>query len=354
MKNAFLTLCFLGILTTSCKEKLTPVAIDALKPDVITKQTQYDTDDPAIWINPKDKNASLIIGTDKQDGGGIYAYDLKGNIVNKVTGMQRPNNVDIAYGFIHGKDTVDIAVFTERNANTIRVFTLPDLKAIDGGGIPVFEGQTQPQYNEPMGIALYTKTQDSLRDIYAIVGRKDGPSTNYLWQYKLNSNGQNVTATKVRQFGNYSGKKEIEAIAVDNELGYVYYSDEMAGVRKYYADPSMPDTELAFFATTDMKRDHEGIAIYNKSDSTGYILVSNQQDNSFVVYPRQGTKDNPHDHQSLASIPVSAIECDGAEITSVSLPGFPNGMLVAMSNGKVFHYYNWDLIQKQINQELQK
>lgn len=33
-------------------------------------------DDPAIWRNPANPSASLIVGTDKK--GGLYVYDLKG------------------------------------------------------------------------------------------------------------------------------------------------------------------------------------------------------------------------------------------------------------------------------------
>ena len=88
-----------------------------------------------------------------------------------------------------------------------------------------------------MGIALYT---DPKGNIYAITGRKTGPKGGtYLWQYLLSDSGKGfVEAKLVRKFGNYSGKKEIESIAVDNENGYVYYSDEQFGVRKYYADPA--------------------------------------------------------------------------------------------------------------------
>ena len=40
------------------------------KPAVITEATLNDTDDPAIWINPANPEASLIIGTDKGDSTG--------------------------------------------------------------------------------------------------------------------------------------------------------------------------------------------------------------------------------------------------------------------------------------------
>ncbi|MDM1296695.1 phytase [Sphingobacterium sp. N143] len=349
-KLAILIIIASAAMMTACSSGLAPVAADAIVPTVVTEQTEFDTDDPAIWINTADPAKSLIVGTDKEVGGGLYLYDLQGKIVNKVTGLQRPNNVDIAYGLDLNGRKVDIAITTERKAHTIRVYTLPDLKSVDNGGIPVFEGE---ENRDGMGIAIYTKRDSSGSAIYAIVGRKSGPSGSYLWQYKISGNADgSVKGEVVRKFGTYSGKKEIEAIAVDNELGYVYYSDEQSGIRKYYADPERNDNkELAFFGQQDTKSDHEGIAIYKTGDSTGYILLSNQQNNSFVVYPREGTNGNPNAYKKLADFPVSAVECDGAEATSLDLGGeFPKGMLVAMSNGKVFHYYDWNLIQKRIDQ----
>src|SRR5690606_5555990 len=128
-----------------------------------------------------------------------------------------------------------------------------DLKPIDNGGIPVFEGEEGVEMRDGMGLALYTKKDSTGSTIYAVVGRKTGPSGSYLWQYKLTGGTDGVVRGEVvRKFGTYSGKKEIEAIAVDNELGFIYYSDEQAGVRKYYADPELnDDTELAFFAQQD-------------------------------------------------------------------------------------------------------
>ena len=335
-----------ALLSAGCGDGLAPVREDAIKPVVVTQATPHDTDDPAIWIHPTDSSKSIIVGTDKETGGGLYAYDLEGNIVNKVTDLQRPNNVDIAYGLRLGDTTVDIAVLTEREANKIRVFRLPGLEAIDGGGIPVFQGEEE---RAPMGIALYTRPTDSA--IFAIVGRKYGPTDGYLWQYRLEGKGGTVSADVVRKFGKFSGTKEIEAIAVDNELGYVYCSDEGVGVRKYHADPDVGNNEeLALFAQGEVKDDHEGIAIYKGTDSTGYILVSNQQANTFVVYPREGKVGNPHQHELMAGVPVSTVECDGADVTAVDLGGqFPQGVFVAMSNGMVFHYYDWRDIQAWID-----
>ncbi|MBP1225770.1 3-phytase [Flavobacterium sp. 1355] len=350
MKNKSLVAFLLLTLSfMACKDgKLAPVAPNALKPTAVTEALPHDTDDPSIWIHPTDASKSIIVGTDKDTDGALYAFDLNGKILKKSIVLQRPNNVDIAYGLLIDGKKVDIAVTTERETNKIRIFSLPDLEPIDNGGIPVFEGDTE---RDPMGVALYTRPSD--KKIFAVVGRKTGPSGSYLWQYELSGNGKAAVAKVVRKFGNYSGKKEIEAIAVDNELGFVYYCDEQFGIRKYKADPSLNDNkELAIFGKTGFKADNEGIAIYKKTDSTGYILVSNQQANTFMVYPREGSKGKPNEYPLLAEIPTSTIECDGADVTNVNLgPKYKNGLFVAMSNGMTFHYYTWDLIQKRIDKK---
>lgn len=312
-----------------------------IQPAVITEPVKHDTDDPAIWINPVDPSQSLIIGTDKDIDGALYVFDLKGKIIadKVVRNLKRPNNVDIAYGLMIAGKATDIAVVTEREANKIRIFSLPDMKPIDKGGIDVFAGEAE---RAPMGIALYTRPSDHA--IFAIVGRKSGPAEGYLWQYRLSDDGNgNVIAQVVRTFGTYSTKKEIESIAVDNELGYVYYSDEQVGMRKYYADPDKGTQELALISTADFLEDNEGISIYKTGTTTGYILVSDQAAGKFHLYPREGTLANPHEHNRIKTVQVATLKSDGSDVTNTPLNDqFKKGLFVAMSEGKVFHYYRWE------------
>jgi 3-phytase len=340
---AFVQLGIAGCRSSGIAPEATPIVPAGpppLRPVVVTEKVVHDTDDPAIWVHPQDRSRSLVIGTDKNADGGLYAFDLDGRIVQKVLGLMRPNNVDIEYGFSLGGTSVDVAVVTERLANRLRVFRLPDLAPIDGGGIPVFEGETR---RDPMGVALYKRPADGT--LFAIVGRKAGPSPGYLWQYRLEDDGQGrVRGVKVRTFGVWSEKGEIEAIAVDDALGYVYYSDEAVGVRKYAADPDASDAgrELALFGTEGYREDREGISIYTIGDGTGYLLVSDQQANGFQVYPREGHGGNPHAHPLLKSVRTSTIESDGSDVTSARMGArFPDGLFVAMSEGGVFHYYAW-------------
>jgi len=313
--------------------------IESVTPCVITDTTRYDTDDPAIWINRKNPGKSLIIGTDKNRDGALYAFNLNGKTEKVIRGLEGPNNVDVEYGFPFNREMIDIAVVTERLRQRIRVFRLPGLEPVDKGDLIVFDGNTA---RSPMGIGIYKRPADNA--FFIVVSGKSGPEEGYIGQYRLEChNNCNIGISFVRYFGKYGGGKEIESIAVDDDPGYVYYSDETAGVRKYQADPDVHDAdkELAFFATTGFKRDHEGISIYKMPEGKGYILVSDQQANRFWIFPREGVKNSPHCHPVLKIIEVSAHASDGSEVTSYPLPGFPSGLFVAMSNGKTFHYYDW-------------
>ena len=338
---------------TACDRPRSPVAIQALEPVVVTQKVQNDSDDPAIWIDTTDATRSLILGTDKGDSaGGVYVFGLDGRIDTTKTRrpMKRPNNVDAISGILLNGRLVDIAVAAERGSMSLRLFRLPEMTPVDGGGIPVFDGDAA---RAPMGIALYKRSTDGA--VFAIVGGKSGPAQGYLTQLRLVDAGNGtLRGERVRDFGAYSGTKEIEAIAVDQQLGYVYYADETVGIRKYHADPDHPQarTELALFATTGFVQDHEGMAIYATSDSTGYLLASDQQGRRLQLFRREGEAGDPHAHLSIATIAVSAKETDGLDVTPRALgPRFPQGMLVMMSTDRTFHFYDWRDVKARLPKE---
>ena len=317
------------VLLLGCVAKLPEIT-----PTVITEQTPYDTDDPAIWVNPNDASKSIVFGTDKSTDGGIYAFDLDGNILleKSIKNIKRPNNVDLEYGFsLNDSTKVDVIAFTEREKQQIRLFSVPDMKPLDQGGFKVFTDATEPEYNLPMGIALYKSPKTAI--LYAIVGRKTGPLNGYLYQYELTSDSLQVQAKLVRKFGAFSGKKEIEAIAIDDHAGIVYYSDEGHGIRKYYAEPSMGDKEIYCFGGEYFKEDIEGIAIAKYEDK-GFLIVSNQQSHTFNIFD---LKTNAF----IKEINLGTTETDGCDLTTQALGDkFPNGLFVSMNNNKDFYFHD--------------
>jgi 3-phytase len=316
-----------------------------VRPALATEPVSEDPDDPAVWVHPSDPAQSLILGTNKVAApkGALVVFGLDGKIRQTIAGIDRPNNVDVEYGLPVGRQAVDVAVVTERLKNRLRVFRIPG----DGGPLVDVSGKTDTAA-EPMGIALYRRPRDGA--VFAIVAPKTGPAQGYLRQYRLEDDGAGrVKATEARRFGSFLGGQEIEAVAVDDALGFVYYADEGSGIHKWHADPEHPQAgrELAHFGKTEFAGDHEGIAIYARPDGTGYILCTDQiaGNTHYHVYRREGGPGGPHDHaEMLRCIRGGADSTDGIEATSAALgPQFPRGLLVVMNSGpKNFLVYRWE------------
>lgn len=322
-----------------------------------TDPVLHDADDPSIWISREDPTLGLIIGSDKvETKGGLYVFGLDGRLRQAVTPLDRPNNVDVEYGIGLAGRQHDICVVTERLQRRLRVFAIrSDGSGIDdissGGGIPVLAGQAG-EAGEPMGIALYKRPRDGA--VFAIVSPKSGGATEYLWQYRLMDDGQGrVTGEFVRRFGHFSQRAaapgeagEIEAIVVDDELGFVYYADERFGIRKWHADPDHPHAgrELAAFGTEGYSGDREGLAIYREAGGRGYLLSSDQVPGRtrLHLYPREGAAGAPHNHPRLALIQTDADETDGLEVVEAPVGSFTLGILVMMNSGpKNFLVFDW-------------
>jgi len=318
-----------GLVLVSCTKTL-PV----IDPDVITEKTLHDTDDPAIWINPNDASQSIVFGTDKNTEGAIYAFDLNGKIIEDKTirGLLRPNNVDLEYGFkLNDSTKVDIIAFTERERQQIRLFSVPDMKPLDNGGFKVFEDAKLREHKLPMGIALYKSPETN--KVYAVVGRKSGPKHGYLYQYELVSDSLGIHTELIRQFGEFSEKKEIEAIAIDDKNGIIYYSDEGHCIRKYHAEPSKTVNEIYCFGGEYFKNDIEGIAIADYGDKS-FLIVSNQQAHTFNIFD---VKTNAF----IKEINLGTLETDGCDVTTVALgDNFPNGLFVSMNDEKNFFFHD--------------
>jgi 3-phytase len=332
MKSISWFTAFLMIMMTACKDNKLPV----VAPDIITANTLNDTDDPAIWVNPQDPSKSIVFGTDKDTNGAIYAFDLDGKIMADKTlrNMKRPNNVDVGYGLkINDSSSTDFLVFTERERQQIRVFSVPGMQPLDGGGIPVFADEDNPGFALPMGVAIYRSPKDGT--FYAIVGRKTGPEQGYLYQYSLAMDSLKVLRAKlVRKFGKFSGKKEIEAIAVDDEMGFVYYSDEQHCIRKYHAEPKMGNEELGCFGGEHFLGDIEGIAIATFDNGKGFLLVSDQQRGQFNIFDRNTNK-------FIKALNLGTLETDGCEVVTVPLnPTFKNGLFVSMNDQRNFYFHD--------------
>jgi 3-phytase len=324
------TVFALTVLLLACTTKLPEIVATT-----ITEKTPHDTDDPAIWINKNNPEASIVFGTDKDEvNGGVYAFDLDGNIIKEksITNISYPNNVDVAYDFkLTDSTSTDIIVFSEREKNQIRLFSVPDMRPLDNGGFKVFEDEITIEMKRPMGVALYKNPETEQTSVF--VSRKNGPVNGYLYQYQLVSDSLGVKANFIRKVGEFSGHKEIEAIAVDDEAGFVYYSDEGFGIRKYHANPEKGNSELALFGAEYFKDDIEGIAIA-KYETKSFLIVSNQQAHTFNIF-------NLETNVFIKELNLGTLETDGCDVTTTPLGSkYPNGLFVSMNDEKDFFFHD--------------
>lgn len=328
----FLCLAFLGLLLNSCSNNSSSVSVS---PKVKTASVAGDADDCAIWIHPTDKNLSLIIGNDKKGGGGIYGWDLQGEIVFYYGPFIKPINLDIRYGFSLGSEKVDILVVGTHSDNTLRVFKIdPDQrKLVDvtvRGGI-----QTGAGY-QIYGLTLYQNP--STGEVSAFVSQAKGQAD--LMQIALSDNGNGLVQGRVlRAFGGKEIRNVIEGMCADDELGFLYCSDEHIDVLKFHAEAEMGNGPIARFATGDgIKGDREGIALYECPNGKGYLILSSQGNDQLKLYDRSGN--NPF---VLTVKKKGSTKTDGIAATSCRVGPFPHGFVVCHNDDNAnFVLYDWN------------
>jgi 3-phytase len=185
-----------------------------------------------------------------------------------------------------------------------------------------------------MGIGLYRRPDGR---VSAFVSPKTGPTEGYLVEVDLVPNGGRVDAREIRRLGRFSGEGEIESVLVDDEMGFVYYSDEGAGIRKMSVDPART-REVAILGQNGYKGDREGLGIYATGKGTGFLFSTDQIEGGSItkVYRREGK------NELVAELAGGADDTDGIDITSTPLgSAFPYGLWVAMNSGpKTFLVYD--------------
>ncbi len=300
-------------------------------------------DDPAIWVNKKHPQKSLVIGTNKQQG--LFVYDLQGREVQHFkTG--KLNNVDVRYGVQLGKKVVDIAVATNRDDNSLAIYTIDPKNGKLG-----FSGSVATDLEEIYGFCLY---QNANGITYAIPNGKSGEFQQIELSVAVDQKGQPVwQGKKVRSF---FVKSQPEGCVADDKNQRLFVGEEDEAVWTIGAEPSAgTQVELVLRAGDPLVADVEGMGIYQGKNKS-YLVVSSQGNNSYVILDALA----PYNIRGVIKIdldPEQAIdgvsETDGLEVTHANLGGaFSEGLLVVQDGHKVmpetpqnFKYVSWEKIR---------
>jgi 3-phytase len=274
-------------------------------------------DDPAIWIHPSNPEKSVIIGTDKK--GGLATYSLNGEQLNYYP-FGNMNNCDLRTGFPINGDTIDILAASNRTMQSVSLFRIAENGELDSIHYRIIQSKMS---DEVYGLCMYQSKKTGL--FYVFVNGKSGE----VEQYELFAADNKVDAKLVRSF---QLGTQTEGMVADDETGNLYIGEEVAGVWKFDAEPNGSSKGIFIKNSSEenpnIKYDVEGLAIYATDSVNGYLVASSQGNYSYSIFERQG------DNKYLGSFRITdgeidgVEETDGLEISNVSLPGFPKGILV--------------------------
>lgn len=277
-------------------------------------------DDPAIWIHPHTPAKSRVLGTNKKQG--LLAYDLDGKLLQELA-VGRLNNVDIRPNFKLGTQTVDLAVASNRDRNSLSLFSI-DRQS----GELQQAGEVPTPLKEIYGICLF---QPASGEIYAIANGKDGT----FLQYRLSAPGGRVQGELVRQF---KVDSQPEGCVADDQRQRLFLGEEDVGVWAVDARADQPATLTSVIKVgPQLHADVEGLALY-QSPARDYLVVSSQGNDSYLVLdaePPFAMRGAFRVGLNAAAGIDGASETDGLEVTAINLDGpWSQGMLVVQDGRK--------------------
>lgn len=315
-----------GMLVTSSVLMTTSAyATDTVKtvsPVVETTNSHHsgDTaDDTCVWINPNDKQKSLIIGDDKH--GGLCVWNLDGTENQYLDSESYLNNLDIRYNFKLGNQKIALIGAVNENGKCLSFYKVNSVtrKVENIGSISL-------DIEKPYGGCMYQSPTTG--KTYFFVNWKDGT----VQQWELNGDTGTIKGSLARTFdvGN-----QVEGCVADDQLSKFYIGEEDVGLWSYGAEPSDSnnrtsvdnvDSSVGGHLTADV----EGVTLYyGGNKDKGYLICSSQGNSTFQVYER---KDNKY----LGAFTIGATntidettETDGCDVSNVDLGGlFSKGIFI--------------------------
>lgn len=312
-------------------------------------------DDPAIWLNKKRPQKSRVIGTNKQQG--LFVYDLQGREVQHFN-TGKLNNVDVRYGVRVGKKIVDVAVATNRDDNSLAIYTINPRT-----GKLSFSGSVATDLEEIYGFCMYQSPPTAAQSegvLYAIPNAKSGEFQQIQLNATVNAAHKNVVQWQGQIKRRFYVESQPEGCVADDKNQRLFVGEEDVALWTIAAEPDTGTRlEKVLGAGDILVADIEGVGIY-QGKSQSYLVISSQGNNSFVILNAMA----PYDLRGIFRIALDAnknidgvSETDGLDVTSANLGAiFPEGMIVVQDGHKVmpeapqnFKYVSWEKVRRALN-----
>lgn len=301
---------------------LPPVAVTAsAETDPVGTANEDAADDPAIWRNPIDPAASLIVATDKKSGLIVYGLDGRTRFAEE-SGLL--NNVDLATL----PDGRVIVVASDRNDLANARLRLWRLDTVSARLEPL--GTVLGGTGEGYGLCLHRSGERLLA--YSVL--KDGS----IHEVELGL-GATPTATNLRTM---KLATQTEGCVVDPANGTLYVGEEGTGIWRFAPGSSQGEL-IAPIDNRYLVADVEGLALVHEGDAT-LLIASSQGDNAFAVYTLPDA--TPLGRFRIAAGQHGSVEeTDGIELAGGSFgPAYPEGLFVAQDGQNAPAAQNFKLV----------
>ena len=338
------------------------VPAGAAEPSVPTVKALYETvpvisagdaaDDPAIWANPSDPAASLIVATDKKSG--LYLYDMQGRVLQHLPDGKM-NNVDLRSGFMLGGEPIVLVTASDRTRKAVAIYRLDTAQR---RLVDISDGVQAAEQGDPYGQCMYRSAATG--KTYVFINDSNGEMRQ--WELIDAGNGR-VRVQRVRDFAFSS---QAEGCVADDEAGLLFVNEEDVALWRMSAEPDGGAAMQAVDrvdANPAIQDDLEGVGLYDLGGGRGYLVVSSQGNNTYAVYRREG------DQAYVGSFAIVAdgragidgvSETDGLDVSSANLgPGFEHGALIAQDGRNVlpgelqnYKYIPWDRVAEALDLEM--
>lgn len=295
---------------------------------------QDAADDPAIWRNPANPAASLIVGTDKKAG--LYVYDLKGAQRSFFTAPGL-NNVDI----VALPDGTVLAIASDRtNLATAQLYVA---RLDTRTAVLSFVTRITVGPGEGYGLCKGDIAPDGSFVIYS------APKNGVIYRTALQFQGadlidQTITLNTL--------PTQPEGCVYDPRTETLYVGEEDAGIWAINGKVRGRAETRKLVAPINNKMlvaDVEGLAIAPEGADGGYLVASSQGDSAYAVF-RLPDMTPVGRFRIAAGTFGSTEETDGVEVDNRDFgPDFPGGIFIAQDGNNApaaqnFKYARWDAI----------
>lgn len=287
-------------------------------------------DDPAIWRNPADPAASLIVATDKKAG--LYLYGVDGK-VRDFSPDGRLNNVDL---IDMGRAGV-IVVASDRNDKAHAQLRLYRLDTAAARLRPM--GTVAAGWGEGYGVCLMRQGTA----LHAFSVMKNG----FVSQVAIDVSGDLSEAAPRGEIVRWMKlATQTEGCVVDPRTATLFVGEEGRGIWAFdaRAEGSIDGRLVAEVDNVQLHADVEGLAIAPVGKRGGWLVASSQGDNAYAVYRLPDMA--PAGRFRIAAGAFGATqETDGIALATGSFgAGYPGGLFVAQDGDNAPMAQNFKLV----------